>query len=236
MSSIKYIVGVTLVVMAGLVLVGAMRLLMLKHDITAYKQYWDNQSRQSSNPDSVLYVALGDSAAQGIGASKPNKGYVGLLANQIAKSSGHSVHVVNLSVSGAKIHDVIATQVPQLLQMQLPAGSIVTVDIGANDLTSFDPGTFSTQMEQLFAQLPAHTIVADMPYFGGGRARKLESNATRASAIIHNLADRYKLTIAPLHDVTINNDGFWVYGADFFHPSDRGYVNWYQAFWQTLKP
>ena len=47
----------------------------------------------------LLYVAIGDSAAQGIGASRPAHSYVGV----IAKHLGGTFRVVNLGISGATV-------------------------------------------------------------------------------------------------------------------------------------
>lgn len=60
----------------------------------------------------LLYVAPGDSAAQGIGASDPQRGYVGLLAKRLRDNAGRPVQIVKLSRSGARIKDVLDTQVP----------------------------------------------------------------------------------------------------------------------------
>lgn len=236
MSVIKQIAWVTLILLAGLLLVQAIRLLMLKQDVTDFKQYWEKQIDQPIKPASIVYVALGDSVAQGIGASKPQKGYVGLLAKRINEDTGQQVQVVNFSVSGAKIKDVLQDQLPRLQQIELPPGSIVTLDIGANDLGAYDADTFASEMEEVFRRLPAQTVVADMPYFGGGRAKNREPDALAASKIIRKLAATYNLRVAPVHETTKTNDGFWTYGADLFHPSNRGHANWYKAFEETLYP
>ena len=51
----------------------------------------------------LRYVAIGDSAAQGIGASRPDRSYVGVLADDIHAATGRSVRVINLSISGATV-------------------------------------------------------------------------------------------------------------------------------------
>jgi acyl-CoA thioesterase I len=236
MSLIKIILTTLGVIVAGLLLTQATRLLLLKRSITTYKNYWDKQNIQAAEANSLLYVALGDSTAQGIGASRPEKGYVGLLAKKIAENSGQSVRVINLSTTGAKIQDVINNQLPRLQQIQQLKGSIVTIEVGANDLGVFDPARFNNQMEELLKQLPPQTIVADMPYFGGGRANGREVDAKNASVIIRKLASSYSLRVATLHEVTKQNDSILVYGADFFHPNNKGYVNWYKAFETALYP
>ena len=55
-------------------------------------------------PGDLVYVALGDSAAQGIGASTSDNGYVGLVADRLRERTGNPVLGVNLSRSGATVH------------------------------------------------------------------------------------------------------------------------------------
>ncbi len=234
MSIVKSVLSVTVLVCAGLILAQSVRLLMLKHDVTAYKKYWENRAAIKPADGALQYVVLGDSAAQGIGASQPQLGYAGLVATALAARYNRPVHVVNLSVTGATVSDLLRDQLPKLQQMNLNKNDIVTVEIGANNMAVFNETEFGAQTDQLFSQLPPQSVVADIPYFGGGRAKSRESSALAASQIIAAAAARYNLRLAPLHAVTKANDNLGDYGADFFHPSDRGYRNWYRAFAQVL--
>ena len=91
--------------------VWAVRLVGLVRDVGRYADHWSQPRGQTGG---LLYVALGDSAAQGIGASTPDRGYVGLLAERVRERTSRSVEVVNLSSSGARIGDVLDTQLPAL--------------------------------------------------------------------------------------------------------------------------
>lgn len=234
MTAIKTVGLVGLLIVAGVVLTETISLLMLKHSVGTYKKYWEQQAALPAADNALLYVALGDSTAQGIGASKPQNGYVGLAAKALGASNNRPVHIVNLSVSGATISDAIRDQLPKFQQMSLPSDSVITIEIGANDMANFYETTFRTQIDQLFSQLPPGTVAADMPYFGSGRAKSREPSAVTASEIIAETVKRYHLRLAPLHATTKANDSWSVYGADFFHPSDKGYQNWYRAFAQAL--
>jgi acyl-CoA thioesterase-1 len=55
-----------------------------------HRTYWRERAKRDGD---LLYVALGDSAAQGIGASRPDRGYVGLLARRISRRTGRRVRV-----------------------------------------------------------------------------------------------------------------------------------------------
>lgn len=224
---------ILLVIVAGVVLLESISLLMLKRNVEGYKNYWLAQNQKPFKQDSITYIALGDSAAQGLGASRPDKGYVGLIAAQMAKTANEPIRVINLSESGAKIQDVTDKQLPQLEDIPTE-NTIITLEIGANEMRMFDEQSFRADMESLMSGLPAQTVVAEVPYFGGGRFRKYEPNVPIANGIIHELAARYGLRVAPLYQITKSRDNLLVNASDFFHPSDRGYRNWYEAFRQAL--
>jgi lysophospholipase L1-like esterase len=89
-------------------------------------------------------------------------------------------------------------------------------------------------MDQIMRALPPQTVIADMPYFGGGRYRRFEPHTVAASAIIHELAATHGLRVAPLHEITEQRDNLLTMASDLFHPSNRGYHNWYDAFKRGL--
>lgn len=219
-----------LIVVIALVLfslIEIVNLFRLEASIASYATYWKNL------PDSgtFTYVALGDSAAQGIGASKPQLGYVGLLAKQIQQTTGKTVRIVNLSVSGARVADVIAKQLPELKNYK---PDLITVEIGANDATHYNAQTFQKQYNELAAALPAGTVIANVPYFGG-RIRD-NAQALNANQYIQQAAAKYNLPLVDLQTETRQTQSIWNYSSDFFHPSNRGYRNWDAAFWKVVKP
>lgn len=175
----------------------------------------------------IRYVALGDSAAQGIGAISFEAGYVGGLAKLGEAHTGLTIRVVNLSVSGAKAADLIAHQLPLLAQLE---ADVVTCAVGGNDIRRFDPAAFEREMGQVVRSVPPHALVADVPCFYDGRA---EQRSKVASEIVQRLADATGRTAIPLHRSTEARTRAQVRGdfaADFFHPNDRGYGVWTAAF------
>lgn len=187
---------------------------------------WWNEQRAKDG--ALLYVAVGDSAAQGIGASLPGRSYVGLIAKHLRAATGQSVRVVNLSASGARLRDAIELQLPALRDLQ---PDILTVAIGANDIASFNRARFESELNQIFTALPAGAVIADIPAFYLGAN---ERNVRIANSIVRRLARQYHFAVAPLHRRTLRQ-GVARYAlnqvaADFFHPNDRGYRVWASAF------
>lgn len=196
-------------------------------DIERARLFWAEPRGESGG---LVYVALGDSVAQGLGARVPAKGYVGLLAERLRKSG--PVQVVNLSASGARIHDVLDDQLPRL--RALDRVDVVTLDIGGNDVRRYDPVRFEREITALLASVPAGTIVADLPYFMHGH---WERDALVAGRLVREAALAAGLSVVPMH-AALQGRG-WVgmfrdYAADFFHPNDRGHRVWADAFWPQV--
>lgn len=209
--------------------VWGVKLVRLRRSVEAYQQFW-SQPRGAAG--GLTYVALGDSAAQGIGARRPEHGYVGLLADRLRERSGRPVLVHNLSGSGARIDDVLRTQLPRLREL---SPDVVTVAVGGNDVRAFDLTTFEQQVQRLTDALPPGSFVADVPYFGhGSRGR----DAQRAADLVRAHARAAGHVPVLLHEA-LRDEGWRAavtqFAADWFHPNDRGYRVWADAFWEHLQ-
>jgi lysophospholipase L1-like esterase len=203
----------------------------LYSQVGRYQAYWNRQNEQPPIKNELVYVALGDSTAQGIGASKPQKGYVGLVAAELAKQSGRPVRTMNFSKSGAKLSDALERQVPLLQKCNIPSDAIITIEIGANDMGNFNAAHFESQMDELMGKLPARTAISDIPYFGGSRNKKLEPNVADANVIMERLAKKHGFELVALHERMKNNSSLKTLALDGFHPSSYAYKsNWATAF------
>ena len=175
----------------------------------------------------LLYVAMGDSAAQGIGASSPARSYVGRLSAYIRRQGHTSLRVVNLSVSGSTTWLCRKDQLPKFEKYE---PDVVTVAIGANDIVQFDPESFEKNIRVIYGALPSHAIVGDLPAMWiPDREKKL----IEANRIVRRVADEFGLTVAPLYATTRKQGFFRTYrnsAGDLFHPNDRGYRVWASAF------
>lgn len=230
----KIIIGIIAIV----VLIGLLQVGELYSQLARYKTYWNRQNQQtlaSSTTENIRYYALGDSAAQGIGATSPTKSYPSLVANDLAANSDNRIDLINLSKSGAKIRDAIDAQVPVMQSQGVQKNTIVTIDIGANDILSFDPVIFEKEMDELMAMLPKQTVISDMPSFAGTRFSSHEKSVLEANEIIVRLSDKHDLRRAALFDRVSANHGVSTLAIDFFHPSNKGYrENWAPAFLEAL--
>lgn len=200
----------------------------LNGTLPIHSKWWRDHAKASGD---ILYVAMGDSAAQGIGATSPDRSYVGVLADDIRTITARTVRVINLSVSGATVELAVAEQLPRFRKL---TPDIVTVAIGANDIAAFEPATFERGLRKIFEALPAHAIVADLPYF---YLPSNERTVAVANDILRRVAAEHGLTVVPLHQ-TMKRQGvqgvLTQFAQDFFHPNDRGYRVWASAFRPSL--
>lgn len=200
--------------------------------VPVYTNYWDDSNRlvldRLAQPGARddghgLWVALGDSTAQGIGAPDPQRGYVGQLAATLVRRTGKSWQVLNLSRSGARTAEVIDAQLPRLEALSVPP-DLVTCAIGANDLVgNTPPNDLMANLRVLIRRLPPGAVIGTLPQGLRPERSVLMSDLIRHEAAKRGLrvADIWATT-GPPWDGKLASDGF--------HPGTLGYADWARAF------
>lgn len=176
-------------------------------------------------PDGPLWVVLGDSTSQSIGATARERGYVGQVLD-VLRRSDPTWRVVNLSRTGARTADVVGRQLRIL--GTLPPPALVTCVIGVNDLTHRTPRPDDV-LADLLRRLPSGAFVATLPQ--GVRAKL----AAELNVMIREQAPRYGLHVVDLWAFT-GPPWQGKFSADMFHPNDAGYADWARAFLAVLVP
>lgn len=182
------------------------------------------------------YLALGDSTAQGIGASVPGRSYVGQLADRIERQLGAPIAVTNLGVSGAPSDLCARDQLPRaakVLAARMP--DLTTLAIGANDIARWDPRAFHRNLNTILDALPGDTIVSELPSF---HLPKNERKVREANGIVHIIAEARGLDVVPLYAATKARGLGGIlteFAGDAFHPNDRGYEVWADTFWPLVR-
>ncbi|CAN5541237.1 hypothetical protein BH10ACT8_BH10ACT8_27560 [soil metagenome] len=181
------------------------------------------QWAERADSGDFLLVALGDSLTQGIGSSRMATSWLGRYVTHLEAAGPRRVRVDNRAVYGAKIADLLAHQLP------LPAtADQVTVCIGANDAGRTDPGAFRRQLRQLCGQLPAGSVVGDVPEFQWGP--RVDAAAELSQIVREVVAEFSHLSLAPVQKHTAEIRILTDLAGDFFHPADRGYLRIADAF------
>jgi acyl-CoA thioesterase-1 len=210
----------------------------LRADRRTFASYWaahndqvrrDRASRANENAYAdPLWVVLGDSTAQGLGAPGPKGGYVGQALTQLRRNTGQHWRVINLSVSGGLTRDVLAQQIP-LLADERP--DLVTCGAGANDILFSAPAKLFADLRELLAAVPDNTVLLDLPLlsgFWGIVGRISVPYITRINRVIHEVAQQRGLPVA---EVSAHFTPPWAgkFSCDNFHPSQDGYRDWTRA-------
>ncbi len=217
-----------LFVLLALLIVEVVALLWLWSTVRSYKSYWEKRAQESGE---ITYLALGDSAAQGIGATSPARGYVGLITKRLEKKTGKSVRVINLSVTGAKLADYLRDQAPKIDSIQ---ADYVTIEIGANDMRTFDEQTFRSEFKQVVSSLPAHTYIANMPLFNS-RPGSMNPAKNASAVIAEEVQINGKMKFVDLQKQTSENQSIFGFAPDLFHPNNLSYEHWADAFWLQIE-
>lgn len=199
----------------------------LRGDCVTFASHWHTHNERVLSEPGPLWVVLGDSTAQGLGVPTPDGGYVGQVLAGLRLQTGLPWRVLNLSVSGALIRDVLASQLPQV-----PAApGLVTCGIGANDILYSTPGRLFADLRTLIAALPSQSVVLDLPVptgFWGVLGRLSTPYVTRINRAIHEAAAARGLPVA---EVSAHFTPPWQgkFARDYFHPSQAGYRDWARA-------
>ena len=194
--------------------------------MASFADVWRAAGLEALSCDGHVVVALGDSLAQGIGASEASAGYVGRIRQELA-TAGILPPVLNLSRSGAKIGDVIETQLPALAAADVST-MLVMCTVGSNDLVR-SARMFRTRRElsRLLELLPQGAIFATVPARGSAAAKSLNRHLRRE-------AERLSVPIADVDERLVTWRGNRA--GDRFHPNDNGYQIWVEAFWPHIFP
>ena len=187
--------------------------------VERYRDAWSADNATSRTAGGPLWVVLGDSAAQGVGASAHDRGYVGIVLARL-RATGAPWRVQNLSRSGARTREVVDVQWPAARDLHPPA-DLLTAVIGGNDALRSKEADWLRATEDLCAALPPGAVVSTTARGVFERKTRRVNQVVRARAAERGLhvADLWAYTGAPYRGLY----------ADGFHPNDRGYLQWADA-------
>jgi acyl-CoA thioesterase I len=204
----------------------------MRGDCAAFASHWQAHNYRILTEAGPLWVVLGDSTAQGLGAPGPEGGYVGQVLAELRRATGLPWRVLNLSTSGALIRDVLRDQLPRL-----PAGAdLVTCGIGANDVLYTAPSRLLRDLRALVGAVPDETVILDLPLpvgFWGMFGRPIVPYVARINRTLHEAARARGLPVAEVSAHFLPPWGGKL-ASDAFHPSQAGYRDWARALLAAL--
>lgn len=203
-------------------------------NVEPFGRAWAEETRKALKSHLPLWVVMGDSMSQGIGASEHRKGWVG-QALDILHHQGKDYAIINLSKSGAKIEDVLYSQLTAFKALHIrPA--IITVLVGSNDLLSLKYRLkLRANLQKLLNELPKGTIVGNIFNRPNTRLpfRPIFMHKP-ASDLLLKIAEQRELMVVSLDEV-FKTPWSGKLAPDRFHPNDRGYVGIAHAFVDAMQ-
>jgi lysophospholipase L1-like esterase len=193
----------------------------------------------------VLYVALGDSTVEGVGASSPARNYVGRLNERLRTVYPHA-RLMNLGVGGATASGVRSRQLPRALELR---PDLVTLSVGPNDITDKrDLESYARDIDTILETLTRRTsavvvvnLIPDLTVTPRFRGTEIESSVGRRvvafNEVLARRARAYGAEVVDLYaasqrEVPGRPD---LIGPDRYHPSDEGYARWAELMWAGIE-
>lgn len=206
-------------------------------DPTLHAHTTPAERRWAEDTRPLVYVALGDSAAQGVGVENVADCYVSLVGSWLERYSGREVILLNLSISGAVAYTVLSSQLPVLRHLGIKP-DLITLDIGGNDVFYGDEFTrddFQACIAEILKQLPEPALVADIPSL---RPAPQDATAGEWSTEIAEILEGTPHRLVPVRAYTesLPTWKFLMQGRaeDYFHPSEWAYSGVAEVFTQIL--
>lgn len=195
----------------------------IERQVVPYAEAWHEHNTAAMQADGPLWVALGDSSSQGIGASAWDYSWVMLVLHRLRERTGESWRLINLSMSGGRFDDVVDSQLP-VVESHLPDADLVTCVIGSNDMMwrrRTDP--VLKDATEVAARLPRGTVLS---HLGGPGNRRRSVNTAFSDAAANRDYDLFNIWHwpSPKHALA----------ADRIHPSDLGYEYMADLAWDAI--
>jgi len=202
-----------------------------------------NRSLPSDRRTPLVYVALGDSTAYGLGASSPSTHYVARLFASLQREYP-SARLTNLGTCLATAADVLAQQVPDAVILQ---PQLVTLSVGPNDLRQGrSPDDFARRVEVILERLDRETDAAvilnalpDMaqaPRFRQPERSMVAALTRHYNHVLRHVADGFGVDLV---DLAIGDRAETelrrFFSEDGYHPSDLGYAAWAGVLWEAVR-
>ena len=192
--------------------------------------FWDEWNREAALADGPLWVALGDSSTQGIGAPDPLQSWVPLLLDRLRTKTRNPWRVINLSITGGQFGDIIDHELPRLEALDVDGHrtALCTMIAGANNLMA--PATWAGANSELV------TILEALP------RRSVVARVGVSSPMNSMMARRFTNTIERV-GAEREFELFWPWAwpsrdgmaEDKFHPSPRGYGYMVDIIWDRVQ-
>lgn len=184
-------------------------------EIPSYAAAWHEHNVAALASTQPLWVVLGDSLSQGVGASSIEQSWV-LQAHRQLAAVGLDYRIINLSISGATVTDVLDREIPALDGLAATP-AVVTVLIGSNDVIHHSlRASLLTRYRTMLAALPRGAFVGIPARAGGalGEVAALVADEERGGAV-HAVQVRVPSSERAEDHFHFNDSGYALFAEDF---------------------
>lgn len=191
--------------------------------VERYHLRWDEANERARTESGPLWVALGDSSTQGVGASAWENGWTHTVLHRLRVATDEPWRLINLSMSGGRFLDVADRQVP-VLNTMIEDPQLVTCVIGSNDLM-WRRGIrgVAADANRAVDRIPDSAFVSRLN--GPGPRPQILNDIFRRGADTKN---------HQLFNIWNWPSGRGALAADRVHPSDLGYRHMTELAWSAL--
>lgn len=205
-----------------------MKLLNFVHKITiSLKQKWN------INKSPFVYVAMGDSTIEGVGASRPERHFTSLIF-EFLKLKQKDVTYHNLGRAGWKVSNVIHDQLNPAIELK---PNLIVLSVGANDVMQRRSlKKFDQEYKELLEKLSltgALIVINNIPDLSLAPVIPKYIHpyciiqVPRYNKIIEKYAKEYGCLLVDLYAQSRLYRGYAEFiSSDGLHPSDAGYALW----------
>ncbi len=198
-----------------------------------------SQTGQGADP---TYVAIGASDTFGIGTDDP---YTENWPSDLVVLLKQHIHLINLGIPGITVHDALTSELPIALDAH---PTLITVWLAVNDLAAnVSVSNYSRDLNTLLGRLRAAAPGAriavanvpnltDVPFFAHTDPVTLDGEIAAYNMVIASAATRSHAILVDLSGQGYNLQTHPEYiSKDGLHPSDIGYFQLAQLFYNALR-
>ena len=225
---------VALVLFVGYHVLQVKRKIAISQEIVARTMPYTKESADMSRS----LLVLGDSTAQGVGASTKEESIPALVAEKL-----QATYVENRSFSGAKVSDLEG----QLASHRLEKYDTILVQIGGNDIVARNNAqAVASELEALLKTLPKHDklvvlmcgdvgVATLFPWFVRGYyTHKTLAYHEAFAEVVPRAGGTYVNLYEPKETDPFVKEPEVYFAKDQFHPSSAGYRVWFEKVLKAL--
>lgn len=200
--------------------------------------------KTTSVQKTFVYVALGDSVAEGIGATNLSKSYTSVIYSYLRKKHKR-VEFHNFSRIHAPSSWVLKEQIEKAVTLK---PDLITLSIGANDMRTVNmPWKFREDLQKIIAVLQENTdatiVINSIPDFSHTQAIPFVFKSVARFLITqyNNVIESVARDRGVMYVDLFQTSGVFAHvypeltGEDGFHPSDLGHALWAQSILGELR-